>query len=233
MAKTAELARVALAKDQVRREMYYNKRVKHTTDFEAGDRVWVLKPPRGRGITKLTHQWVGPAKIRQDTGFDNWEVVREDTGEHLIVHCSFLVSCRCPSDSLGSVADKIIRDLAEDDAVAEAGGRATRRPGEDDSRQGAGASSEDELPAERAEQGSQNQRSGRENGAESGAVVAAQRQNEEDVGQQSGAAPGIAERRDKTARGPVEQGRMTVLNRPKKRRAEQHATADDGHASSR
>jgi len=127
MARTAEIARRALAKDQARRERYYNKRARHTTDFRVGDRVWVLKPPRGRGITKLTHQWVGPAKICQDAGFDNWEVVREDTGERIIAPCSFIVSCRCPSDSLGNVAEMIIRELADEDEDKGIGDQGERR----------------------------------------------------------------------------------------------------------
>ncbi|KAE8963637.1 hypothetical protein PR002_g29230, partial [Phytophthora rubi] len=73
----------------------------------------------GKGITKLAHQWVGPAKITQDAGFDNFEVVRDDTGEHLVVHCSFLVTSACPSDSLGSVAETILRELAEERGVDE------------------------------------------------------------------------------------------------------------------
>ncbi|KAE9169724.1 hypothetical protein PF004_g28099 [Phytophthora fragariae] len=103
MARATRAARAALAKDQLR----------------IGDSVWVLKPPKGKGITKLDHQWVGPAKITQDAGFDNFEVIRDDTGEHLVVHCSFLVTSACPSDSLGSVADTVLRELAEERGVDE------------------------------------------------------------------------------------------------------------------
>eukprot|EP00644_Phytophthora_capsici_P001694 jgi/Phyca11/107793/e_gw1.14.352.1 len=78
LAKVNEAARIALAKDQRRREAYYNKRVRQGRDFGEGDLVWVLKPPKGKGITKLAHQWVGPAKVVQDAGYDNWEVARED-----------------------------------------------------------------------------------------------------------------------------------------------------------
>ncbi|KAE8955365.1 hypothetical protein PR001_g32137, partial [Phytophthora rubi] len=75
----------------------------------------MLKPPKGKGITKLAHQWVGPAKIVQSAGFDNWEVVRDDTDEHSIVHCSFLVSSHCPSDSLGVIAERVIAELELED----------------------------------------------------------------------------------------------------------------------
>ncbi|EGZ29973.1 hypothetical protein PHYSODRAFT_409529, partial [Phytophthora sojae] len=73
-----EVAKAALAKDQSRRDRYYNRRVRETTRFTVGDLVWVLRPPKGKGITKLPHQWVGPPKIVQDAGYDNWDVVRED-----------------------------------------------------------------------------------------------------------------------------------------------------------
>ncbi|KAE9262265.1 hypothetical protein PR003_g33603, partial [Phytophthora rubi] len=115
MARATEAAHAALAKDQLRRERYYNHRVRQDAHFEAGDLVWVLKPPKGKGITKLAHQWVGPAKIVQSAGFDNWEVVRDDTDEHSIVHCSFLVSSHCPSDSLGPIAERIVAELELED----------------------------------------------------------------------------------------------------------------------
>ncbi|KAE8984366.1 hypothetical protein PR003_g24799 [Phytophthora rubi] len=57
----------------------------------------------------------GPAKIGQSAGFDNWEVVRDDTDEHSIVHCSFLVSSQCPSDSLGTIAERIVAEVELED----------------------------------------------------------------------------------------------------------------------
>ncbi|KAG6614655.1 Enzymatic Polyprotein [Phytophthora cinnamomi] len=92
MARATEAARKALEKDQRRREKFYNRRVRQRREFSPGDLVWVLRPPRGKGITKLAHQWVGQAKVVQDAGFDNMEVVRDDIGEHLVTHSSFLVA---------------------------------------------------------------------------------------------------------------------------------------------
>ncbi|KAE9313118.1 hypothetical protein PF008_g19822 [Phytophthora fragariae] len=115
MARATEAAHAALAKDQLRRERYYNRRVRQDAHFETGDLVWVLKPPKGKGITKLAHQWVDPAKIVQSAGFDNWEVVRDDTDEHSIVHCSFLASSHFPSDSLGVIAERVIAELELED----------------------------------------------------------------------------------------------------------------------
>lgn len=56
--------------------------------------MWVLRPPRGRGITKLVHQWVGPARVVQDVGFDNWKVVWDETVEHMVVHSDELLPKR-------------------------------------------------------------------------------------------------------------------------------------------
>ncbi|OWY99681.1 Cyclic AMP-dependent protein kinase [Phytophthora megakarya] len=43
----------------------------------------------GKATTKLTNQWVGPVRIVEDARFDNWGMVREDTGGNLVVHSSF------------------------------------------------------------------------------------------------------------------------------------------------
>ncbi|KAE9262647.1 hypothetical protein PR003_g33464, partial [Phytophthora rubi] len=53
MARATEIAQRAAARNQERRARYYNHRVRNTTHFKEEDLVWVLRPPRGRGITKL------------------------------------------------------------------------------------------------------------------------------------------------------------------------------------
>ncbi|KAE8957717.1 hypothetical protein PR002_g31088, partial [Phytophthora rubi] len=93
--------------------------VRRHSEFQVGDKVWVLRPPRGKGITKLAHKWVGPARIEADAGFDNWEVLRDDTDERVIAHCSFFVKCSCSSSSLGVIAERVLRDLVEEDTAAE------------------------------------------------------------------------------------------------------------------
>ncbi|KAE9268807.1 hypothetical protein PR003_g31321, partial [Phytophthora rubi] len=103
---------------------YHRTLVRRHSEFQVGDKVWVLRPPKGKGITKLTHKWVGPARIEadagfEDAGFDNWEVLRDDTDERMIAHCSFLVKCSCPSSSLGVIAERVLRDLVEEDTAAE------------------------------------------------------------------------------------------------------------------
>ncbi|KAE9292058.1 hypothetical protein PR003_g24861, partial [Phytophthora rubi] len=121
MAAATEAAKEALSKDQARRARYYDRQVRRHSEFQVGDKVWVLRPPKGKGITKLAHKWVGPARIEADAGFDNWEVLRDDTDERVIAHCSFLVKCSCPSSSLGVIAERVLRDLVEEDTAAEGG----------------------------------------------------------------------------------------------------------------
>ncbi|KAE8984245.1 hypothetical protein PR002_g23004 [Phytophthora rubi] len=119
MAAATEAAKKALSKDQARRARYYDRQVRRHSEFQVGDKVWVLRPPKGKGITKLAHKWVGPARIEADAGFDNWEVLRDDTDERVVAHCSFLVKCSCPSSSLGVIAERVLRDLVEEDTAAE------------------------------------------------------------------------------------------------------------------
>ncbi|KAE9032940.1 hypothetical protein PR003_g8925 [Phytophthora rubi] len=119
MAAATEAAKKALATDQARRARYYDRQVRRHSEFQVGDKVWVLRPPKGKGITKLAHKWVGPARIDADAGFDNWEVLRDDTDERMITHCSFLVKRSCPSSSLGAIAERVLRDLVEEDTAAE------------------------------------------------------------------------------------------------------------------
>lgn len=46
-------------------------------------------------------------------------VVRDDTGEHLVMHSSFLVASSSPSDSLSTITKRIITELEEEDDAAE------------------------------------------------------------------------------------------------------------------
>ncbi|GMF63053.1 unnamed protein product [Phytophthora fragariaefolia] len=115
MNKASELAKLAVLKDQLCRERHCNKSVRSNALFRTGDLVWILKPPRGKGITKLAHQWIGPARIDGDAGFDNWRVTRLDTREELVVHCAFLLSYHYPLGQKETVAVRILAELAEDE----------------------------------------------------------------------------------------------------------------------
>ncbi|GMF14886.1 unnamed protein product [Phytophthora fragariaefolia] len=169
MARAAEAAREALEPYQRRCAKHYDRQDRHVREFAPEILVWVLKRPQGKGITKLAHQWVGPARITQDAGYNNWEVVRDDEGERLITHSSFLVSSWCPSESLGTVAEWILAELAQeegDDAELEMVEYAEEvvRTGETNESQP--SSSGVEARAERIEQGTEriSQRSNRSDG---------------------------------------------------------------------
>ncbi|KAK1929362.1 hypothetical protein P3T76_015114 [Phytophthora citrophthora] len=126
MESAAKIAKQALEKDQLRRDRYHSYKVRNNVHFKVGDMVWIFRPPRGTGVTKLAHQWIGPAKISTDGGFDNWIVRREDTGEELVAHCSFLVSYYRPRNQLSVVADEILEDLTKDDELFGDGGQTPR-----------------------------------------------------------------------------------------------------------
>jgi len=116
IARATEVAQQAAARDQDRRAKFYNHRVRNNAKFEVGDLVWVLKPPRGKGITKLAHQWMGPARVLEDAGFDNLRVLRLDDQEEMVAHCSFLTSYHCPDGHLEEIARLTTRELEEDEA---------------------------------------------------------------------------------------------------------------------
>ncbi|ETP51979.1 hypothetical protein F442_02952 [Phytophthora nicotianae P10297] len=115
MRVATETARRAAAQNQARREKYYNQRTRATTQFKVGDVVWILRPPKGRGVTKLAHRWVGPAKVVEDVGYDNWKLVRHDTGDTFVTHCSFLTSYHCPEGLLDDIARQTVAELDEED----------------------------------------------------------------------------------------------------------------------
>jgi hypothetical protein len=116
MVKASEIAQQTAARDQDRRARFYNHRVRSNAKFGEGDLVWVLKPPRGKGITKLAHQWMGPTRVLGYAGFDNLRILRLDDQEEMVAHCSFLTPYHCPDGHLEEVARRTIRELEEDEA---------------------------------------------------------------------------------------------------------------------
>eukprot|EP00644_Phytophthora_capsici_P011242 jgi/Phyca11/110369/e_gw1.18.234.1 len=73
--KHAEHAR---EREQQRQARYYNRMERHKRTFKVNDRVWVYKPPRGVKASKFVHQWLGPLRIVEDAGYDNFVLERED-----------------------------------------------------------------------------------------------------------------------------------------------------------
>jgi len=116
MTRASEIAQQAAARDQDRRARFYNHRGRRNAKFEVGDLVWMLKPPRDKGVTKLAHQWVGPARVLEDAGFDNLRIVRLANQAEMVAHCSFLTSYHCPEGQLEEIARHTIEELEENEA---------------------------------------------------------------------------------------------------------------------
>ncbi|KAE8985907.1 hypothetical protein PR003_g23911 [Phytophthora rubi] len=75
-------------------------------------------PPRGKNATKFVHLWMGPLRIVEPAGYDNFVLTREDkTGktDTLIAHVSFLISYHYPEALLAQVACDIDEQLDEED----------------------------------------------------------------------------------------------------------------------
>ncbi|KAG3111505.1 hypothetical protein PI125_g9054 [Phytophthora idaei] len=97
----------ARKKEQVRQAMYYNRRVKETKTFVRGDRVRMFRPPEEPKTTKLVHMWIGPLRIVEPVGYENYLVRREDQNEEpeeFIAHVSFLTTYHTRTDLLKKTA---------------------------------------------------------------------------------------------------------------------------------
>ncbi|KAE9295160.1 hypothetical protein PR003_g24087 [Phytophthora rubi] len=114
MVTSREHAEVTRTKEQGRQARYYNKKTRQGRAFNPGDRVWVYNPPRGAKATKFVHRWMGPARIVEAAGYDNFLLRREDKGgapELIIAHVSFLVSYHSPEPLLERAAADIDAQL--------------------------------------------------------------------------------------------------------------------------
>lgn len=67
-------ARQATAKEQLAQARYYNRQVRSQREFKRGDLVWVYRPPRGKGLAKFVHKWLGPLEVIGPAGYDNFLV---------------------------------------------------------------------------------------------------------------------------------------------------------------
>lgn len=108
----------AMAREQERQARYYNRRARQTRTFRPGDFAWLFRPPTDAGASKFDHRWVGPVKIVEDAGYDNFLVRREDQvdeREEYIVHVSFLVSFHFPSALLQRHGDDLLDELADEE----------------------------------------------------------------------------------------------------------------------
>eukprot|EP00644_Phytophthora_capsici_P005849 jgi/Phyca11/80490/gw1.2.1098.1 len=78
MTRAQQCAEQARAREQERQARYYDRNVRNRREFKAGDRVWLYNPPRGPKATKFVHQWMGPMRILEPVGYDNFRLKRED-----------------------------------------------------------------------------------------------------------------------------------------------------------
>ncbi|GMF80467.1 unnamed protein product [Phytophthora fragariaefolia] len=102
-----ECAERARVKEQARQARYYNRQAKQTRTFEPGDRVWVYNPPRGPKATKFVHIWMGPMRVLEPAGYENYVLRHEDRSrrpESIIAHASFMVSYHEPTSVLQQTA---------------------------------------------------------------------------------------------------------------------------------
>jgi len=77
--------------------------------------VWVYHPPRGQNTTKFGHRWMGPMRVVEDAGYENYLLEREDkqgARETVIAHASFLASYHYPVPLLARAAADIDDELS-------------------------------------------------------------------------------------------------------------------------
>ncbi|POM73717.1 LOW QUALITY PROTEIN: Hypothetical protein PHPALM_9409 [Phytophthora palmivora] len=120
MKSSHRCAEIARDREQHRQARYYNRRVKNGRGFKPGDRVWMFKPPRGSNASKFVHQWLGPLKVIESAGYDNYLLEREDDGdkhEQFIAHVSFLVTYHYPTTLLDVAATDIEKQLEHESTV--------------------------------------------------------------------------------------------------------------------
>ncbi|KAE9033221.1 hypothetical protein PR001_g10257 [Phytophthora rubi] len=133
MRSSHEIAERARARDQARQAKYYNLRTKQKRTLAPGDRVWMFRSPRGPTAYNLVHQRVGPMRVIEPAGYDNFLVEREDTdgdAERHFVHVSFLVTYYYPKTLLKQAAADIAEQVEHerDDEETASPVRATTAP---------------------------------------------------------------------------------------------------------
>jgi hypothetical protein len=147
MATSRECAERARVREQTRQAKYYNRQVRGQRPWQIGDRVWLYNPPRGPKATKFVHPWMGPLRVREAIGYENYLLRREDKPgkpEDVVAHASFLASYKSSAGWLEQAAADLTTEVADEDSgrvgndVAEAGAvvRAATAPGHPAARTG-------------------------------------------------------------------------------------------------
>ncbi|OWZ20917.1 hypothetical protein PHMEG_0004592 [Phytophthora megakarya] len=114
MKRRHECAELARMRGQERQAHYYNRRIRNRRGFHAGNVVWMHSQPRGKKATKLVHQWMGPLRIVEPAGFDNF--TKQET---IIAHVSFRISYHYPEPLLDQVALDIDELIAYEERQSE------------------------------------------------------------------------------------------------------------------
>lgn len=127
MKESHACAEQAREREQERQTKYYERKVRRTRTFKPGDHVWMYRPPRGPTASKFVHQWMGPMRIIEPAGYDNFLLEREDGGDaaRVIAHVSFLVSYHHPADFLEATAADIETELERENERSESEHAAT------------------------------------------------------------------------------------------------------------
>eukprot|EP00644_Phytophthora_capsici_P018904 jgi/Phyca11/133187/e_gw1.353.3.1 len=110
----------ARKREQERQARYYNRRTRKRREFVSGDKVWMYRPPRGAKASKFVHNWIGPLRVLEPAGYDNFLLRREDqygVGELIIAHVSFLVAYHYPAEHLAKVAEDLVDELEDEGAT--------------------------------------------------------------------------------------------------------------------
>lgn len=119
MAKSPDCSESARAREQARQAKYYSRRARGDREWQAGDRVWLYNPPRGPKSTKFVHPWMGPLRVREAVGYENYLLRREDkTGnpEEIVAHASFLASYKSSTTWLQQAAEDLRIELEDEDS---------------------------------------------------------------------------------------------------------------------
>ncbi|KAE8888166.1 hypothetical protein PF005_g23800 [Phytophthora fragariae] len=114
MKSSSACAKTAHRREQEWQKRYYDRKVRSRREFAVADKLWLFKPPRGPKASKLVHQWLGPVRVLESAGYDNYLVEREDVAgdpEQFIAHASFLVSYHSPPALLATAAADIEAQL--------------------------------------------------------------------------------------------------------------------------
>ncbi|KAE9345486.1 hypothetical protein PR003_g7920 [Phytophthora rubi] len=124
MKSSSACAEAARRREQEQQKRYYDRKVRSRRAFAVGDRLWHFKPPRGPKASKLVHQWLGPVRVLESAGYDNYLVEREDVAgdpEQFIAHASFLVSYHSPPTLLATATADIEAQLEHEGTLNLAG----------------------------------------------------------------------------------------------------------------